>query len=43
MHYRTLGRTGLKVAPLGLGTDNFANPLPEATAHAILDLSLIHI
>ena len=37
MNYRTLGRTGLKVAPLGLGTDNFANPLPEATAHAILD------
>lgn len=37
MNYRTLGRTGLKVAPLGLGTDNFANPLPEETAHAILD------
>ena len=40
MHYRTLGRTGLQVAPLGLGTDNFANPLPEATAHAILDCAV---
>ncbi|MBK8796249.1 MAG: aldo/keto reductase [Anaerolineales bacterium] len=37
MNYRTLGRSGLKIAPFGLGTDNFANPLPEATAHAILD------
>ncbi len=30
MEYRTLGRTGVKVAPLALGTDNFANPTPEA-------------
>lgn len=36
MDYRTLGRTGVKVAPLALGTDNFANPLPEAEAVAIL-------
>ncbi len=27
--YRPLGRTGLKVSPLCLGTDNFANPTPE--------------
>jgi len=40
MRYRTLGRSGLKVAPLGLGADNFANPLPEATAHAILDCAV---
>lgn len=40
MHARTLGRSGLKVAPLGLGADNFANPLPEATAHAILDCAI---
>jgi 1-deoxyxylulose-5-phosphate synthase len=37
MHYRHLGRSGLKVAPIGLGTDNFANPVDEATAHALLD------
>lgn len=36
MDYRTLGRTGVKVAPLALGTDNFANPTPEAEATAIL-------
>lgn len=29
MEYRTLGRSGLKVSPLCLGTDNFANPTPE--------------
>ncbi|MFO7631373.1 MAG: aldo/keto reductase [Caldilinea sp.] len=40
MHYRTLGRTGLKTAPLGLGTDNFANPLLETTAHALLDAAV---
>lgn len=40
MQYRTLGRSGLKVAPLGLGADNFANPLPEATCHAILDCAV---
>ena len=28
--YRPFGRTGLLVSPLGLGTDNFANPTPEA-------------
>jgi aryl-alcohol dehydrogenase-like predicted oxidoreductase len=37
MHYRRLGNTGLKIAPLGLGADNFANPVPEPIAHAILD------
>ena len=30
MEYRTLGRTGVKVSPLCLGTDNLANPTPEA-------------
>jgi aryl-alcohol dehydrogenase-like predicted oxidoreductase len=29
MEYRTLGRSGLKISPLCLGTDNFANPTPE--------------
>ena len=37
MNYRHLGRTGLLVSPMGLGTDNFANPVPAADAHAILD------
>lgn len=40
MQYRTLGRSGLKIAPLGLGTDNFANPLTEAEAHALLDAAV---
>jgi len=37
MEYRTLGRSGLKVAPLCLGTDNFANPTAEADALQIID------
>jgi|JI10StandDraft_1071094.scaffolds.fasta_scaffold313044_1 1-deoxyxylulose-5-phosphate synthase len=37
MNYRLLGRTGVRVSPLCLGTDNFANPTPEADAQAILD------
>lgn len=40
MDYRNVGRSGLKVAPLGLGTDNFANPLSEREAHAILDAAI---
>ena len=35
MEYRTLGRTGVKVAPLCLGTDNFANPTPEAAPKVV--------
>jgi aryl-alcohol dehydrogenase-like predicted oxidoreductase len=30
MEYRILGRSGIKVSPLCLGADNFANPTPEA-------------
>jgi len=40
MEYRTLGRTGIKISPLVLGTDNFANPTPEAEAIAILDKAI---
>ena len=29
MEYRVLGRSGVKVAPLALGTGNFADPTPE--------------
>ena len=40
MDYRILGRTGVKVAPLALGTDNFANPTPEEEATRIMDRAL---
>jgi 1-deoxyxylulose-5-phosphate synthase len=40
MEYRTLGRTGVKISPLVLGTDNFANPTPESEAVAIINLAL---
>jgi len=40
MNYRTLGRTGVKIAPLALGTDNFANPIAEVEATRILNRAL---
>lgn len=40
MEYRVLGRTGVKVSPLCLGTDNFANPTPEAESVAIVNRAL---
>lgn len=40
MDYRILGRTGVKVSPLCLGTDNFANPTPEAEARRIINRAL---
>jgi aryl-alcohol dehydrogenase-like predicted oxidoreductase len=44
MDYRRLGRSGLRIAPLVLGTDNYANPTPEAEAariiHAALDAGI---
>ena len=40
MEYRNLGRTGVKIAPLALGTDNFANPTPEAECVQIIDAAL---
>lgn len=36
MEYRELGRSGVKVAPLGLGTGNFADPTSEAESIDIL-------
>lgn len=36
MEYRLLGRTGVRISPLGLGTDNFANPTPANDAAHIL-------
>ena len=40
MNYRTFGRTGLKISPLVLGTDNFANPTPREACFAILDAAV---
>lgn len=40
MQYRAFGRTGLRVSPLVLGTDNLANPTPEAESLAILDAAV---
>jgi aryl-alcohol dehydrogenase-like predicted oxidoreductase len=40
MEYRLLGRTGVKVAPLCLGSDNFANPTPESESIAIIERAI---
>ena len=40
MAYRELGRSGVKIAPLGLGTGNFADPTPEDEAGHIIQRSL---
>ena len=37
MDYRLLGRTGLRVSPLCLGTMNFGPETDEATSHQIMD------
>jgi aryl-alcohol dehydrogenase-like predicted oxidoreductase len=37
MEYRALGRTGVKVSSLALGTANFADPTPEDEAGQILE------
>lgn len=37
MKHRRLGRTGLKVSEIGLGTMTFAGQCDEATSHRILD------
>jgi 1-deoxyxylulose-5-phosphate synthase len=40
MKTRLLGRSGLRVAPLALGTDNFVNPTPEHDCARILDMAV---
>ena len=40
MQYRSFGRTGLKVSSLVLGSDNLANPTPQAESLAILDAAV---
>lgn len=40
MEYRILGRSGVKIAPLCLGTDNFANPTPKEESISIINRAL---
>lgn len=40
MDYRVLGRTGIKVSPIGLGTGNFADPTPEDECERIINRAL---
>jgi aryl-alcohol dehydrogenase-like predicted oxidoreductase len=40
MQYRHLGRSGLRVSPLCLGTMNFGMQTEEAPSHAIMDAAL---
>ena len=40
MDYRILGRTGIQVAPLALGTDNFMDPTPADESARIMEMSL---
>ena len=42
MEYRVLGRTGVKVSALALGTANFADPTPEEEAKQILAALSVH-
>ncbi len=40
MEYRYLGRSGVKVSPLCLGADNFANPTPEKESIRMIDRAM---
>lgn len=40
MKYRLLGRTGLRVSPLCLGTLNFGGPTPEAESIRLINLAM---
>jgi aryl-alcohol dehydrogenase-like predicted oxidoreductase len=40
MEYRTLGKCGVKVSSIALGTDNFVNPTPRKEVARILDVAL---
>ena len=40
MDYRVLGRTGIRVSPLALGTDNFMDPTPAVECGKILDMAV---
>lgn len=40
MNYSVLGRTGVQVAPLALGTDNFLDPTPAEESSEILEAAM---
>ena len=40
MDYRQLGRSGVRIAPLALGTDNFANPTTEEDSKQIINRAI---
>lgn len=40
MEYRTIGRTGVKVAPIVFGSGNFADPTPEDEAARLINRAL---
>jgi aryl-alcohol dehydrogenase-like predicted oxidoreductase len=40
MEYRNLGRSGLRVSEVGLGTNNFGNRLDEERVRAVLDTAV---
>ena len=40
MEYRVLGRTGVRVSAIALGTANFADPTPEDEAKLILERAI---
>ena len=40
MEYRELGRTGVKISPIGFGTGTFAEPTPEDEAKKMIDRAL---
>ena len=40
MEYRSLGRTGVMVSPIGLGTDNFGDATSAAVAEKIINRAL---
>jgi len=40
MEYRNLGRTGVKVSPICLGTDPFLEPTPEKECAAIINAAV---
>jgi aryl-alcohol dehydrogenase-like predicted oxidoreductase len=42
MEYRLLGRSGVRVAPLALGTMNFGNATPEDEAVKIMHVAIAH-
>jgi len=40
MEYRVLGRTGLQISPIALGTSNFGEPTPEKESAKMIDRAL---